>query len=128
MALLVIASGAIGWKMHKAVAKKQFQSQLERLKDRFTVTQKLAIAMQADWKGVLKKSGKGWVFETVCEEGSARKFAQLRLDSLDIRFGGKTFDDLTIDFFASGKVLPEGTLSISSGSEKAKWEVSDFFQ
>lgn len=128
LALLALAGGAIGWKMHKAVAKKQFQSQVERLKERFEITQKLAIAMQADWRGFLRKNGDGWVFETVCEEDAARKFSPLRLESVNIHFEGRQVDVLEIDFFASGKVFPLGCLCLFKGDEKTKWQVSDFFE
>lgn len=126
--LLAMASGVIGWKMHKAVEKKQFQSQLERLQTRFTVAQKLAVTMQADWKGVLKKQKKEWVFETTCEEGTARKLSPLHLKAMEVFFDGKKVDELTFDFFSSGKVLPEGNFSFTTPSDKVQWKTSQLFQ
>ncbi len=128
LALLLIASGVIGMKMYHAVQKKQFQSAVERLRTRLLVSQKLAVVMQADWKGVLKKKGKEWIFEAACEEVNARKFAPLRFSVAEIRFNGRRIDQLTLDFFATGQVLPEGTLLFSSDSEKVRWETADLFQ
>jgi hypothetical protein len=126
--LLVIASGAIGIKMHTAVRKKQFHAQLERLQARLLVSQKLAIATQADWKGVLKKQGKEWVYTTTCEEEQARKLSPLRLLSLEIFFEREKVDELQIDFFASGQVLPEGNFLFTANNEKIRWETKEVFQ
>lgn len=126
--LLVIASGVVGIKMQAAVRKKQFRSQLERLEARLLVSQKLAIAMQSDWKGVLKKQGKEWVYSTTCEEERARKLASLRLSSMEIYFNGEIIDEIEVDFFASGQVLPEGTFFFTANDEKVYWKTSDIFQ
>lgn len=126
--LLVMASSVIGWKMHGAVRKKQFQSELERLRARFTATQKLAVATQADWKCVLKKDHKTWILETSCEEGAERKFSPLRLKTMEIFFDQKKVDELTFDFFASGKVLPEGVFSFTCPTEQVLWKSGDLFQ
>ncbi len=129
IALFAIASGVIGWKMHQAVANKRFQSELEQLQQRLTVAQKLAVAMQADWKGTLKKEKKGWVFEIVCEERTAKHLPPLRLHGMEIFLDQKKIGDAVIfDFFASGKVLPAGDLSFRTPSNQMQWKVSEIFQ
>lgn len=126
--LLVIASGAVGLKMQAAVRKKQFHAQLERLQARLLVSQKLAIATQADWKGVLKKQGKEWVYTTSCEEEQARKLTPLKLSSIEIFFEGEKVNELQIDFFASGQVLPEGNFLFTANNEKIHWKTKEIFQ
>jgi prepilin-type N-terminal cleavage/methylation domain-containing protein len=127
MVLLVIASGVIGMKMYDAVQKKYFQSELERLKARLLVSQRLAVAMQADWKGTLTRHGDEWIFDVACEEQERRKLAPLTLHSA-LLLDGKRFNDLTFDFFASGQVSPTGTLSFSRKSERVDWKLSEIYQ
>jgi len=126
--LLAIASGVVGIKMQSAVRKKQFHSQLERFQARLLVSQKLAIAMQADWKGVLKKQGKEWIYSTTCEEEQARKLSPLSLNSMEIFFDGEKVDEIEIDFFASGQVLPEGNFIFTANEETIRWKTSEIFQ
>lgn len=126
--LLAITSGVIGWKLSEAIGKKQFQSQIERLKIRFTITQKMALAMQSDWKAVLKKQGSQWVLETSSEEAGPKKLAPLKLNSLDILFDGKKVDALTFDFFSSGQVLPEGKFQFSWKKAKLEIKTTELFE
>jgi prepilin-type N-terminal cleavage/methylation domain-containing protein len=125
--LLSIASGVIGVKMHTAVAKKAFQSELDRLKDRLMTTQKLAVAMEADWRAILKKNDKKWTLEIYCDEGEERKLSPLNLNSMEIFFKGKKVDELAIDFYASGKVLPDGVLQFTHQKEKVEWAIHSLF-
>ena len=125
--ILAIVSGIVGLRMHKAIEKKKFQSELERLRVRFTVSQRLALAMQADWKGTLKRERKGWIFETACEEVSGKRLTPLHLEGIEIFFNGKKVDELTIDFFASGQTFPDGVFLFVRDSEKAQWKTSELF-
>ncbi len=123
IALIAIASSVIGIKTYKAVQKKRFNSTLERLQARILVAQKLAISMQADWHASLQKKGKTWIFETICEE--KKRLSPLRFQSIDIYLNGKKVQSLTLDFYATGEVLPDATLLFKSNSEKAEWKISD---
>ena len=125
--LLAIVSGVIGVKMHAAVQKKKFKSELARLRVRVAVSQRLAVAMQADWKGTLKRDPHGWIFETACEELEGRRLSTLHMDRMEIAFNGKKIDTFTIDFFASGHILPEGVIRFTTGSEKVEWKTPDIF-
>jgi prepilin-type N-terminal cleavage/methylation domain-containing protein len=128
IALLAIASGLVGWKMHRAIQKKEFHSALERLKSRFIVCQRLAVATQADWQGQFQKSEAGWVFETTCDEGRVKKLSPLQLGSLEILLDGKRVNGLTVDFFASGQVSPAGTFRFMRKEEIVEWKVSELIQ
>lgn len=125
--LLTIASGVVGLRMHKAVQRKKFHSELERLRARFTVSQRMAVAMQADWKGILRKDEEGWAFETSCEEVAGKKLSPLRLEKMEIVFNRKQFRELTFDFFASGHTLPDGIFVFTKDSQKMVWKTSDLF-
>lgn len=125
MALLVIASGSIAWKMQGAIAAKRFRSDLERLHARLLVCQRLSCAQLADWEGVFKWEGSKLVFEASCEEG--QKFSPLKLD-LATTFNGKRFDEMTINFFSTGQVVPTGLFVFSRKEERAEWNLPDIFQ
>lgn len=127
MALFVMASGVIGWRMHKAIEKKKFQSELERLRVRMKVSQKMAVSMQADWRGTLQREGRGWRFESHCEEVEGKQLNALYLNSLDIFLNGKKVDELTLDFFANGFISPEGKLVFQSDERREEWNISELF-
>ena len=126
MVLLTMASGVIGWNMYQAVQKKQFQSELERLRAQFTACQKLAVASQADWQGVFKKKKGEWVFEAKSEDET--RFPPLHLHEISILLNGKQVDQLVVNFFSSGKVLPEGKVKFSRNESRVEWEISEIFQ
>lgn len=129
IALLLLASSWMGLKIHQGICKKRFQSDLERIEARCLMIQKLAVAMQADWKGVLKKKGVQWVFEATCDEPRAKKFSSLKLESpLQLFFEAKESDEVSFDFFSNGRVLPEGTFLFAYRGETVRWETSQFFQ
>ena len=127
IALFLIASGVIGWRMHKAIEKKKFQSELERLRVRLKVSQKMAISMQADWKGTLQWEGKGWLFDAYCEEVPGKHLTPLHLEPLEIFLDGKKVERLTLDFFANGYIFPEGKIIFQSKGGLEEWKLSEVF-
>ncbi len=129
LALILIASGLTGWKMHQAVCKKRFQSDLDRLQSRLLICHRLSVAMQSDWKGVLTRQGKEWTFETFCPDaGEAKKWKPLRLHSFDLFLDGKKVQEFEIEFFSSGQILPEGNLLFSEEDRKAEWNLQEIFR
>lgn len=124
--LLTIASSIIGIQMHKAIQKKKFHTQVERLSDRLNVTQRLAIAMQADWKARFTKEQKSWLFKATCIEPGVRGLKPLKVDSLEILFNGKRVELLEFDFYSTGLVQPEGVLDFKFGDESIYWKTTDF--
>lgn len=127
--LIAMASGLIAMKLHPAIEKKKFSSDLERLKCRLFTAQKLAIAMQADWKGILKKEPSGWVLIVECEEQQGKRLAPLHFSKMDIFLNQKKISDkLEFDFFASGHFDPVGVFSFSREPNKAVWENVELFQ
>ena len=124
--VLAMASGIIGIQMHKAIKKKKFHTQIERLRDRLSVTQKLALAMQADWKAQIHKESKNWLFEAKCIEPEVRELKPLKIDTFDITFSGKRLNSFEFDFYSTGLVEPEGVLIFSFGDESIEWKTTDF--
>lgn len=124
----MMATGLVGWKMHQAVVKKRFQSGLDRLMARCIFCQRLAVSMEEDWQGILKSNGKGWVFETRCQNNKG--FTSLILDSCSLSFNGKKADGILIDFFSTGQVQPEGILIFSLKDTKLKqeWNLPEIFK
>jgi hypothetical protein len=134
LTLLLIVGGIVGIKMHEAIGLKRFQSDLDRLRSRLFVCQKLSVATQADWEAVLKEEGGQWFFEARCVDGlKTKRLAPLKLHSLHTTFNGKPIRGIEIDFYSSGQILPEGVLqfcrdpkNLKKGSQE--WKVPEIFQ
>ena len=133
LALLLLASALVGWKLSEAISRKQFSSDLEKLRSRFLVCQRIAVTTHADWKGVLRKKGKRWVFESACiDNRKARKFPPLKLESaLTVYLDGEKMEGLIVDFFSTGHVFPEGIIvfcpSADPKKEGEEWKLSSIF-
>ncbi|MBX7067111.1 MAG: type II secretion system GspH family protein [Parachlamydiales bacterium] len=129
LVLIAIASTAVSIQLRGAIEKKKFNSNLDRLKSRMFVAQKLAIATQADWTGVLKKEKDGWTFLVQTDETNGKQFSPLRLDKMELYLNGKKINSqLVFDFFSSGHTSPEGILSFKQGSQHCEWKGFDLFQ
>lgn len=111
--LIAIFSTVVGVRMDRAIKKKRAQSELELLNLRISTTQKLAMTTQVDWTGSLKKNKNGWIFEVVCIQPNIRKLKPLKLKTEEISFNGKKFQELEIEFYASGVVEPTGSFKMN---------------
>lgn len=132
LALFLLAGSVVGWKMHQAVAKKRFESDLARLESRLSVCQRLAVTTQADWKGILKKEKEGWTFEAICiDDPRAKKLKPLHLHSFTLTFNSRKTEEAEFDFFSTGKTLPEGTFQFIqndlSSPVKKEWNLPAIF-
>ena len=128
--LLILATSAIGWKMHEMIAKKRFTANMERLRSRLLTCRQLSLNMQSDWEAVLECKGKIWTFDAHCiDNPKVSKLPPLSLDSLEVILDGEKRSVLSFDFTASGEVLPQGRLEIR-GEKKAgcvEWNFPDIF-
>ena len=90
IALLLLATGVIGWNMQQAIAKKKFQSDLGRLRTQWISCQRVAMATQTDWKGQLRRKGGHWTFIAESIDGvSAKSLPPLDLNPLSLFLDGK---------------------------------------
>jgi hypothetical protein len=127
MALLLMASGVMGWNLFHAIKKKRFQSEVERFQARFKTCQKLAMAMQADWIGELKKKGASWTFEVACVQREGQKISPLTAHCR-VFFEGREKSSLIFQFFSTGQVLPQGTFLFVQDEEKMAWKIEEALQ
>src|SRR5690242_11523293 len=91
LALVLMAAGAITWKMVGFIEKRRFKTDLEQLKSRILTTHALAVNMQADWEGILKRDGKIWIFQTICLDPPKSKqaqFSSIQLHFSDVLLNG----------------------------------------
>lgn len=123
--LLSISTGIIGIQMHKAIQKKKFHTQVERLRDRLTMTQKLAVAMQVDWNAQIKQDSKKWLFEAKSFEPEVRALKPLKIDAFEISFNGMSVDSFELNFYSTGLIEPKGVLVFSFEEESIEWKTSD---
>lgn len=129
LALLVLATGAIGWKMHAFLEKRRFQADLEQLASRIHTLHHMAVNMQADWKGVLKRHEKKWSFETRCvEQPKSRSLPSLSFHPFSLFVDGKEQDGITIEFFSSGEIRPHANLLFRRDSQSKEWKLPGIFK
>ncbi len=129
IAVIAIAGGALGWKLHQMVARKRFTSSVERLHSRLHVCRRLALNMQADWRGTLDKKEGRWAFETFSTDSDST-LPILWLDSFVVFLNGEEKEDLAFDFTATGEVYPKGVLVFASSKdhkESITWTLPDLF-
>lgn len=127
IAILAISGGAIAWRMHGAIERKEFSFQIENLKTKMVASQKLALAMQADWKAVLFEKNREWIFETACDEG--KKLAPMKLKAFEIFLNEKPVREvLVFDFFSTGKISPQGELCFKYKAHEIRWKLSEIFE
>ena len=108
-ALLLIAAGAVGWKMYGLLEKRRFHADLEQFKSRIQTVHKMAISMQADWEGVLQLEGKKWTFQASClDPPKSRAFSPIPLHLGEVHFNGETQESYPFLFFSSGEIRPIG--------------------
>ncbi len=128
-ALLILAVGAIGWKMHTFLEKRRFSADLEQLASRIHTLHYLAVNMQADWKGVLFRRGGKWSFETRCiEQTVSRSLPALSLHPFSLFVDGKEQGGIAIEFFSSGEIRPCAHLLFRQGRQFKEWKLPEIFQ
>ena len=128
ISLLIMASGAIGWKMHGMIERKRFTAGVERLHSRLLTCRRLALNMQADWRGSLQWNGEKWLFEAYCiDSPRTPKLIPFSLDALSISLDGEKKESMIFDFAASGEILPRGLIVIGQKKMEVKWKLPDLF-
>lgn len=129
ISLLILATSAIGWKMHGMIEKKRFSSHVERLHSRLLTCRQLSLNMQADWKGILACQGKKWTFDAFCVDNpKTPQLPPLILESLEFTWNGEDRKILSFEFTASGDIFPQGSLQIQNGKMGAvEWKFPDLF-
>lgn len=130
--LIGIAGGAIGWNMHRLIAKKRFSSSVERLKSRLFACRRIALNSQADWKCTAEWNGKNWILESRCVESpSLIPLPSVSLDPFVVFLDGEKKESLAFDFTSSGEVAPKGHFLIRLKSSEAageiEWKIPEIF-
>lgn len=109
--LMAVAFSFGGVKISRLLEKRRFFVDMERFQERLILCHRLAITMQSDWKGVLKKEKGGWQFHVFSEDQpNAYSFRTMKLPSYSLAFNGKPVDSLVFDFTATGLVEPNGEI------------------
>jgi hypothetical protein len=130
LALLLMAAGAIGWKIHGFVEKKRFATDLERLKSRVITLHRMAINTQSDWEGTFERDGKNWAFHAACLDSSrAPIYSPIELSVSEVIFDGESREAFTMAFYSSGEILPRGKLRFRSSRDPktVEWDLPAIF-
>jgi hypothetical protein len=130
IALLTIAAGALGWRIHTAVRKKKFQTDVSRIQVQLQTCHHLALNTHADWQVVLEHVDNRLIMRDLCVEGSLMTPFQpkfLSLDPLTLIFNGEEVEGISFYCTSSGQVLPKGILLISRESLQQELKIPELF-
>jgi hypothetical protein len=129
ISLMLIAAGAIGWKMEGMIARKRFQSDVEKFQSRLLVCHRLALNTQADWRGNLVRDGEKWIFTVHCiENPKLFPLPPLSLRDLSLFLEGEKREEVSFDFTATGEVFPKGRMKLSGSKGLAvEWLLPELF-
>ena len=131
IAILMMACGAIGLRLHTAIEKKRFTSGLDKLKARLIDTRLIAANMQSDWKGILQLKNGEWIFESYCLDESKFHARSLPLGAFSLFLNQEKKESLEFLFAASGQVRMEkdfeGVLFFSKKAYDATWKFPEIF-
>ncbi len=127
--LILLVGGLIGWRGHDAIVHKRFDTDVALFQQTCEVCQRMAVATQSDWEGKLRKEGSNWVFETRCiDRKEMRPLKPVSLHGISVLLNRKVLSDgWALEFFASGKVSPEGTLLFTQGKKEKELTLPDLF-
>ena len=133
LSLILMAAGAVAWKMKGAIAKNRFHSDVSRIQVQLESSYRLAINTKADWTVILDRSADRLNVSSLC----ATKLAlipfqprNLPLQPLKMIFNGREAERFVIYFSPTGKVSPEGVLELlqpSNGFHK-ELRIPELFQ
>lgn len=129
ISLLILATSALGWKMHGLLAKKRFTSSVERVRSRLLTCRRIALNMQCDWKAEIENEGKKTVFRARCVDSpKTLDLPGLTFDMLEFILNGEKLNKISFDFTASGDIFPQGCLQIQDGKDGViEWELPNLF-
>ncbi len=129
IALVLLATSAIGWKMHGMIAKKRFTASVERFRSRLLTCRRLALNMQSDWRGDLYFDGKQATFTSQCiDDLNVLDLPTLSLGPLEFLLDAQEVKKISFDFTSSGDILPQGRIQMRSGDlDPVEWDLLDLF-
>lgn len=114
--ILVLASGAIGWRIHRLLEKERLHSSAGQLKNLLLHSRMLALNTRADWVLQLNKDEKGkWNSQLICREDPDRSALfgpPTHLGAYQLRFDEAPVENFTLVFYSTGQVEPQGDLGI----------------
>ncbi len=124
--LIALVSGAIGLRVGKGIEEKKFSSSVDRLFVELEACRRLSLNAQADWIAILeKKEGKFFLHKSCPEMQKAVSVSWST--SCKIHFNQEEVSALSFQFSASGKLSPQGILTLSDGKRKITWTLPDRF-
>ena len=123
--LIGIASGVVGWRMHRAIQNQQFHSDVICFRNQLMCFQKLAVARQVDFHAVLKKEKGKWVFISVCLEDKIQRVRPLKLHIKEAIIEGKQVEEVQFDFYSTGLVASCEAMTLVGAVDQEVVRLSD---
>ena len=120
--ILSTVGSLVGWKISQLIQRQRFQSDVGKLTTFLFQGRALAINTRSDWVLSVRKIKDRWQVALVCREdpeGFKGTGAPVTLQRAKLTFENRSFEELNVVFYSSGKVEPEGVLRMASdGSSK----------
>ncbi len=127
ISLVLLASGAMGWKVHAMIDKKRFSSNVERLRDRLLTCRRLALNTQSDWQGEIRRVGNRCTYEAASAE-MVESIVTSNFQGITIFFEGEKRELLSLYFTSTGEIFPKGLLRIQTKEDLfVEWKFPDIF-
>lgn len=128
ISLLAIVGGVFFWNLRQMLVRKKFETDSERFQSLFVTTRSLALNSQMDFRLELKNSKEGWQGRLVCLEDFTKVYPIASFSPWEIRMDDTIVqNDLSIDFFSTGFVIPNGRFTFSHQGKTKTLNIGELF-
>jgi len=120
MALLVVAGGAIYWRLDRFVAHHRLETDASTLKSALLHARALALCSRSDIRLVLTPSKTGWNLRLQQPEDPAAEPVKwpTSLGRCNLFLDDVPAEQLVFQFYSSGHIHPAGTLRLQTDTQK----------
>jgi prepilin-type N-terminal cleavage/methylation domain-containing protein len=130
MALLVVAGGAIYWRLDRFVAHHRLETDASRLKSALLHARTLALCSRSDIRLILSPSKKGWSLELQQPEDPSALPTKWpsSLGRCNLFLDDTPAEQLVFQFYSSGHIHPTGTLRLQTDTQNATFSLPKLFK
>ncbi len=128
--MLAVGGGLVFWKLDRFVQTKRLHADADKIKSVLLHARTLALNARADFQVELSRAKNHWNLRIQNREDPTAQPVKWpgSLSSCNVSFNDVSTKKLTFDFFSSGHVLPEGTLSLQTDTQKVLISLSELFK
>jgi type II secretory pathway pseudopilin PulG len=124
ISILILAAGALFYRISTLIDKKHFDSDSARLEQLLLSTRTLALNSQSDWRLAFKKSS----VNLFCRENPDLSYTIPPFTAGLFHWNDEPAPEFIIDFFSSGLVRPTGQLVFAAEEKKSSLNLPALFK